>query len=100
VTAIIVRSRELSLDAFSRATGLHPDLVLRLVALGALEASGVAPGALTFTPVQIRRAARIARLRDGFALNYAALGLVLDLLDRIDDLERRLATRTEVQRGR
>jgi hypothetical protein len=28
--------------------------------------------------------ARIQRLRAGFALNYAALGLVLELLDRLD----------------
>ena len=28
--------------------------------------------------------ARIQRLRAGLALNYAALGLVLDLLDRIE----------------
>ncbi|MEA2484637.1 MAG: chaperone modulatory protein CbpM, partial [Thermoleophilaceae bacterium] len=27
------------------------------------------------------------RLRTGLGLNYAAIGLVLDLLDRIDELE-------------
>jgi hypothetical protein len=31
--------------------------------------------------------ARIQRLRSGLSLNYAAIGLVLDLLDRIDVLE-------------
>ena len=31
--------------------------------------------------------ARIQRLRSGLGLNYAALGLVLDLLDRIAELE-------------
>jgi hypothetical protein len=32
-------------------------------------------------------AARIQRLRAGFSLNYAAVGLVMDLLDRIEELE-------------
>ena len=31
--------------------------------------------------------ARIQRLRAGFALNYASLSLVIDLLDRIAELE-------------
>jgi hypothetical protein len=31
--------------------------------------------------------ARIQRLRNGLGLNYAAIGLVLDLLDRIEELE-------------
>ena len=35
------------------------------------------------------RVARIQRLRAGLGLNYAALGLVLDLLDRIAELEAR-----------
>jgi hypothetical protein len=33
--------------------------------------------------------ARVQRLHFGLSLNYAAIGLVLDLLDRIDELERR-----------
>ncbi|HEY8556739.1 MAG TPA: chaperone modulator CbpM, partial [Actinomycetes bacterium] len=37
--------------------------------------------------------ARIQRLRTGLSLNYAAIGLVLDLLDRIDVLERDLRAR-------
>jgi chaperone modulatory protein CbpM len=39
------------------------------------------------TSYAIARAARIMRLRTGLGLNYTALGLVLDLLERIDDLE-------------
>jgi hypothetical protein len=31
--------------------------------------------------------ARIQRLRSGLALNYAALGVVIDLLDRVTELE-------------
>ena len=41
-------------------------------------------------PARWPRSARIQRLRAGFALNYAAIGLVTDLLDRIAALQRAL----------
>jgi chaperone modulatory protein CbpM len=40
---------------------------------------------------------RVQRLRAGFALNYAAIGLVTDLLDRIAELE--AALRSARRRG-
>ncbi|MCU1462138.1 MAG: MerR family transcriptional regulator [Acidimicrobiales bacterium] len=84
------QSAVLDLDAFSRATGLHPVLVERLVALGLLQTVPTVGGPVQFSAAEVVRASRIQRLRDGLALNYAALGLVLDLLDRIDVLESRL----------
>jgi hypothetical protein len=79
--------RALDLDAFARAAGMHPELVVRLVALGLLEPRRDAAGALWFPPAELATAARIRRLRAGFALNYAAVGLVIDLLDRVAELE-------------
>ena len=75
------------LEAFARAAGLHPDVVRRFVALGLVEATRDAAGQLWFAPSQIGAVARLQRLRAGFGLNYAALGLVVDLLDRIARLE-------------
>ena len=108
----------LDLQSFAAGAGLHPDFVVRLVNLGLLEASpgaapgpgaapppgpGAAPGAgqgatdeLWFSPAQLAVAARIQRLRSGLALNYAALGLVMDLLDRVTELE---TTLRKLQRG-
>jgi hypothetical protein len=83
----------LSLESFARASGLHPDLVVRFVKLGLLDATTVGPGQLRFAPAQLRRADRIQRLHRDLSLNYAALGLVLDLLDRIDHLEAALRHR-------
>jgi chaperone modulatory protein CbpM len=77
----------LGLEAFARSAGLHPDLVRRLVALGLLEAGRDADGHLWFRPAELAAVARIQRLRAAFSLNYAALGLVVDLLDRIAELE-------------
>ena len=84
---VLVRPVRLSLDAFARATGAHPELIRKLVALGLLDADRDSAGALWFAPSQVAAMGRIQRLRAGFALNYAAIGLVIDLLDRISDLE-------------
>jgi len=87
VTYAIVRTTELDLDHFAAATGMHPDLVRRFVTLGILDATCDPAGGLWFSPSQVAAAARIQRLRAGFALNYAAIGLVTDLLDRIAALQ-------------
>jgi chaperone modulatory protein CbpM len=87
VRAPLVTFRRLDLESFSRAAGLHPDLVRRLVALGLIEAERDPAGALRLHPGQLAAVARIQRLRAGFALNYAAVGVVVDLLDRIAELE-------------
>jgi chaperone modulatory protein CbpM len=87
VTYALVRPARLDLEAFARATATHPDLIRRLVALGLLDADRDAAGRLWFSPAQLAAVARIQRLRAGFTLNYAAVGLVIDLLDRITELE-------------
>jgi chaperone modulatory protein CbpM len=83
---VIVRRPGLRLDEFAQRSGLHPDMVRRLVALGLLD--GDRDGTeLRFEPSAVAVVARIQRLRSGLGLNYAAIGLVLDLLDRIEELE-------------
>jgi len=84
---VLVRSARLNLESFARATGTHPDLVRRLVALGILDADRDAAGELWFAPSQVAVMGRVQRLRTAFGLNYAAVGLVTDLLDRIAVLE-------------
>ena len=85
----------LDLESFCRGAGLHPDFVRRLLALGLLEAEpGPAAGELRFAPSQLAAAARLQRLRSGLGLNYAGLGLVVDLLDRVAALEAALRRRT------
>lgn len=86
-TYALARPHRLALEAFAHSAGLHPDHVRRLVALGLLEAVPDAAGELWFPPSQLAAAARLQRLRGELALNYAALGLVCDLLDRIAVLE-------------
>ena len=87
VTYALTRPARLDLESFARVTGTHPDLVRRLVTLGVLDAHTDAAGRLWFAPSQRAAMARVQRLRAGFGLNYAAIGLVTDLLDRIAVLE-------------
>jgi chaperone modulatory protein CbpM len=94
---VLVRRERLNLGAFARETHTHPDLIRRLVALGLLDADRDAAGELWFAPSQVAAIGRVQRLRAGFALNYAAIGLVIDLLDRISDLE--AALRSSSQQG-
>ena len=94
----LVRPARLDLETFARAAAVHPDLIRRLVALGLIDARRDAAGALWFSRSELAAVARMQRLRAGFALNYAAIGLVTDLLDRIAVLE--AALRAAQRRGR
>ena len=93
MTTALARPSRMSLDTFSRSCGLHPDVVRRLVALGLLDPARDSAGGLWFSAGQVAAMARIQRLRTGLALNYAAVGVVVDLLDRIAELESELRRR-------
>lgn len=87
-------TRRLATEELARRSGLHPDLLRRFVALGLLRATRDAGGRLWFPPSQLAAVARIQRLRSGLSLNYAALGLVIELLDQIRALEDELRRRS------
>lgn len=99
MTYALIRTSRLDLDNFARATGTHPDLIRRLVALGLIDAGLDPAGELWFAPAQAAALARVERLRAGLALNYAAVGLVVELLDRIRVLEEAQRTNRAAQRG-
>lgn len=94
----LARPSRMSLEQFADAAGLHPQLVRRLVALGLLDPVIGATGRLEFPPSQLAVAARVQRLRAGLSLNYAAVGVVLDLLARIEELEAALRARPSTVR--
>ena len=81
-----VRLPRYALEAFARRSGVHPELLHRFVALGLINAYADRYGQLWFDPADIVTVARIDRLHTELSLNYAAVGLVLDLLDEIDRL--------------
>ena len=89
-------------EEFARRCGLHPEMVRRFWALGLIPATRHLDGSLWFSPAQVPAVARFQRLHATLPLNYAALGLVCDLLDRITELETtlRVRGRTEPVRRR
>jgi chaperone modulatory protein CbpM len=100
VNYAMVRVTRLNLEDFALLSGLHPDLIRRLVALGLINADRDTAGELWFSRGELAAVARVQRLRAGFALNYAAIGLVTDLLDRIAVLEAALWGRAARRPGR
>ncbi|MFJ8622194.1 chaperone modulator CbpM [Kitasatospora sp. NPDC093550] len=78
---------QLPMAEVAARSGLPPELVGRFVALGLVDAERDARGRLWFRPSAPSAIARVQRLRIGLGLNYAAIGVVLDLLDRIERLE-------------
>ena len=90
---LLARPIRLSLDTVAERSGLHPVLIRKLVALGLLDCTSDANGQLWFAPSTMATLARIQRLRSQLSLNYAAIGLVLDLLDRIAALEAQVRSR-------
>lgn len=94
------RDGRLDLSTFARESGTHPDLICRLVALGLLDARQDPAGELWFSRGQLAALGRVQRLHAGLALNYAAVGLVTDLLDRIAALEAALRCVPISQRAR
>ena len=83
----------LAQEELARDAGLHPELVRRFVALGLVPAVRDVDGSLWFSASAVAEVARIQRLRAALPVNWAALGLVVDLLDRITELETALRVR-------
>ncbi len=79
------------LEILAHEAGLHPDLVRRLIALGLLDAADRRAGTPLFRRDAAARLARAARLRRDLGLNYAGAILACELLERIAELEERLA---------
>jgi chaperone modulatory protein CbpM len=82
------------IDDLARAAGVHPELVRRLARLGLIDP--VRPGVDLWSPASAARLARAVRLRRDLGLDYAGALLAAELLDRIDELERRLRRQEEV----
>jgi hypothetical protein len=81
VRAVAV-ARDPAIERLARESGLHPDVVRRLVRLGLVRP--------TYSPAAPALLARAARLRRDLGLDYAGAVLACELLARIDDLQAQL----------
>ena len=99
--ALVRRTSTLiGVEALARETGVHPELVRRLVRLGLIETAGGSTTAPLFEAAAATRLARALRLRRELGLNYAGAVLAGELLARIDELEDRLRRSEAASRAR
>ncbi len=78
--------------------GLHPDLVDRFIRLGLIEFSETSEnGEMLFDSEVIPIIRRIIRLRNELGVNYAGIGVILELMSRIENLEARIRELEELQ---
>ena len=78
----------LSATQLAAAADLSPERLARLVRLGLVEP--VAPGASEFTSAAAARLRRMLRLRHDLHVNLIGAAVILDLVERLDQLESEL----------
>ena len=81
----------LTMHELSTAVGLSPTRIARLVRLGLVESSTREHD--TFTAATAVRLRRMLRLRRDLHVNLHGAAIILDLVERLDGLERELARR-------
>lgn len=98
-----VQGSLLSFSEVARLAGIHPELLDRLVTLGLVDpvqsahpvqfaqAAHTSPEPL-FDVATVLRIRRILRLRNELGVNWAGIGVVLDLLSRIEKLEQEIVS--------
>ena len=77
----------LKLGDLARLTGVRPVMLRRLASFAVIESYADRGGTLRFPISQLPRLARGIRLRRDLGVSISSLGLVLDLLERVDTLE-------------
>ena len=76
--------------ALAHETGLHPHVIGRLEEIGIIEASGGTPTEPLYDPATVFRLQRIARMREEMELSWTAVGLITELMARVETLEARV----------
>jgi DNA-binding transcriptional MerR regulator len=81
-----------TLREISMLCDVHPEMVIRLVRLGLIDPveEEKAEEAWTFSVDTVPLVRKIIRLRNELGINYSGIGVVLELLSRIDALEARI----------
>ena len=79
----------LNIHEVSRFVGLHPEMIHRFFMLGLIDPQVETPDML-FEDSVVTRIDKIMRLKSDLGVNLAGCGLILDLLNRIEAIEKRL----------
>lgn len=87
---ILEEQNGLSLGELCRLCRVHADYVLDLIDQGILEPEGENVQHYRFTGKCIIRTEKAMRLQRDMGINLAGVAMILDLLDQVEDLERRI----------
>lgn len=77
----------LKADDLARSTGLRIEMIRRLYRLGLFDAEEMDDGEPLFSPGTLYRVQRTVRLRRDLGISWHSMGLVADLLERVEALE-------------
>jgi chaperone modulatory protein CbpM len=88
VCEVVEEQVELTLADLSRSCGAPEGRVVELVACGLLEPAGGPAGDWRFTGTSLGVARRALRLMEDLGLNAPGAAVAIELLDRIERLER------------
>lgn len=87
---LLEEQMEVTLEEVGRFCAVRREGIISLVEEGILEPRGSAPDQWRFAAQHLRRAARALRLQRDLEINLAAVGLVLDLLEEVEQLRAEL----------
>ena len=87
---VVEEQVELSLEQLCRSCAAESTLVLELVAHGLLEPAGASTEHWRFAGTSLTLTRRAQRLIEDLGLNVAGAAVVIELLERIERLERQL----------
>ena len=79
---------EVTMDALASLMDLHPDMIRSFVELGIIRPLRQQDNLMIFNASAIVRLRACSRLRRAFGINMAGAAVVLDLLDKVCELQR------------
>jgi chaperone modulatory protein CbpM len=77
---------EITFDEITRYCAVEREKIVALVSEGIIEPRGRRPEEWRFTGRELSRAKRAVRIENDLDVNLNAVAIILDLLDRIDEL--------------
>ena len=90
ITRLPAPSPALAWAEFVELTGIAPDRLRELLSLGWIDAGGMEPESFLFRDTDIYRVRKLERICCDFELPVVGGTIIVDLLERIDALERQV----------
>jgi DNA-binding transcriptional MerR regulator len=82
------RRELLALEDVAARAGVHPELLRRFIELGLIQPAEAPAAGMMFDLEAVHRTRIIQRLRCDLGINLQGIGVILDLLDRLNAMQR------------